>query len=355
MSRMRVGVIGAGSWSTAVHLPALAADDGVEIVIVSSRERDTAEHIGSLFSVAQTTTDWREVTDAGLDAIVVSSPPNAHEEQVVAALRSGAHTLCEKPMALTSVGAQAMLEESVAAQRGLLVGFGWPFSALFARTKHLLDTHRIGSIEHVEVRLHANVRELLTGAAELDWQRGGIRSEQSTYRDPAVSGGGALTTTLSHGLGMLSWLTGQSLDRVFATPGRNADPLDLHLAVAGELADGASVAISCASTSTRSPGVGWQLALIGSAGEMLLDFAERTIRIDGEHAQVIRLSAEEAANHPESPTRALIEVARGGEVPAGASGRLGALVVATTEAIAESMRTRVPVVVDRHGLPASGW
>jgi predicted dehydrogenase len=352
---MRVGVIGAGSWSTAVHLPALAAEEDVEIVVISSREPATAERIGSLFPVAQTTTDWRDVIDAGLDAIVVSSPPNAHEEQVVAALGSGAHALCEKPMALTSAGAQAMLEASVAAQRGLLVGFGWPFSALFAHAKQLLDADRIGSIEHVEMRLHANVRELLTGATELEWQRDGIRSEQATYRDPAVSGGGALTTTLSHGLGMLSWLTGQSLERVFATAGRNADPLDLHLALSGELADGATASISCASTSSRSPGVGWQLALIGSSGELLLDFAEGSVRIDGAHPEVIRLSAADAANRPESPTRALVEVTRGGVVPAGASGRLGALVVATTEAIAESMRARGPVVVDRHGLPASGW
>lgn len=355
MSRIRVGVIGAGSWSTAVHLPALAAEEDVDIVIISSRERDTAERIGSLFSIAQTTTDWRDVTDADLDAIVVSSPPNAHEEQVVAALRAGAHTLCEKPMALTSAGALAMLDASTAASRDLLVGFGWPFSELFSRAKQHLDANRIGAVEHVELRLHANVRELLTGAAELDWQRDGVRSEQATYRDPAVSGGGALTTTLSHGLGVLTWLTGQSLDQVFATAGRDAGPLDLHLAVAGELAGGASAAISCASTSSASPGVGWQVVLVGTAGELAVDFSERTLRIDGARSEVIRLSAEEAANRPESPTKSLIQVARGGEVPAGASGRLGALVVATTEAIAESMRSRSVVVVDRHGLPASGW
>ncbi|HXH36231.1 MAG TPA: Gfo/Idh/MocA family oxidoreductase [Plantibacter sp.] len=355
MSRVRVGIIGAGSWSTAVHLPELTRHRDVSVEIVSSRELGTGERIGAAFSVPQVTTDWRDVVDAGLDAIIVSSPPYAHEAQAVAALSSGAHTLCEKPMALTSTAAHAMVSASTDAQRGLLVGFGWPFSALFAHAKMCLEADRIGEIEHVELRLHANIRELLTGTTELDWQRGGIQSEQSTYRDPAVSGGGALTTTLSHGIGMLSWLTGQSLDRVFATDGRNSGPLDLHLAIAGELADGASVSISCASTSGRSPGVGWYLAIIGSQGELLLDFSERTIRIDGKWSEVIRMTSNEAANRPGAPTLALLDVARGGTVPAAASGQLGALVVATTEAITESLQTGRPAQVDRHSLPPSGW
>lgn len=354
MSRLRVGIIGAGSWSAAVHLPELRRHD-VDVAIVSSREQTTAERIGALFDVPRTTTRWEDVPDADLDAIIVSSPPSAHREQVVAALRSGAHVLSEKPMSVAPKDATAMLRTSEETGRGLLVGFGWPFSALFTRAKAVIDSGAIGAIEHVEMRLHANIRELLTGTAELEWQRKGVTSEPSTYRDPANAGGGAITTTLSHALGMLSWLTGDAIARVAATASPSGNPIDLHGAIAGSLTGGASVSLSYASTSSSSPGVGWQVALSGSAGELLIDFAEGTLRLQGAKSETIRLTTEQAANRPGAPTSALLDLARTGVVPAACSGRLGALTVYTTDAIATSFRTGQVISVDRRRLPAHGW
>ena len=53
-----------------------------------------------------------ETTDAdevGLDAVVVSTPHNAHTAPTLARLERGRHVLVDKPMALTSEDARAMV------------------------------------------------------------------------------------------------------------------------------------------------------------------------------------------------------------------------------------------------------
>ena len=47
--------------------------------------------------------DFRELlTDDGIEAIWVLTPPSAHAEVSLAALAAGKHVFCEKPLARTS-------------------------------------------------------------------------------------------------------------------------------------------------------------------------------------------------------------------------------------------------------------
>src|SRR5207237_641225 len=54
------------------------------------------------------------------DIAIVATPPFAHFDATIAALRSGRHVLCEKPLAMDCEQAVATLEE--AKQRGKLLG-----------------------------------------------------------------------------------------------------------------------------------------------------------------------------------------------------------------------------------------
>ena len=50
-----------------------------------------------------------------IDAVTVSTPPDAHTEPILAAIARGKHVLCEKPFALNAVDGQAMHDAAVAA------------------------------------------------------------------------------------------------------------------------------------------------------------------------------------------------------------------------------------------------
>jgi predicted dehydrogenase len=69
------------------------------------------------------TTDWRElIAMAEVDAIDVCLPTPAHVEIVTAALATGKHVICEKPMARTSADARRIADAAAAGAGGLHAG-----------------------------------------------------------------------------------------------------------------------------------------------------------------------------------------------------------------------------------------
>ena len=74
--KVRVGVIGAGSWAIAMHIPILLARDDVDLVSVCSRQEDAISHLKNELKIKHVTEDHKEVINKDLDAIVVASPPS---------------------------------------------------------------------------------------------------------------------------------------------------------------------------------------------------------------------------------------------------------------------------------------
>ncbi|MEJ7748933.1 MAG: Gfo/Idh/MocA family oxidoreductase [Candidatus Limnocylindrales bacterium] len=104
-ARLRLGVIGAGAWAIAAHLPAFARRPDVEPLIVSRRDPELLERVRGDFGFAHASTDWREVIAARPDIVAITGPVAFHAEQVKAALEAGAHVLCEKPFTVSPADA----------------------------------------------------------------------------------------------------------------------------------------------------------------------------------------------------------------------------------------------------------
>jgi predicted dehydrogenase len=114
---VRVAVLGAGSIAQVVHLPILTKMRGVEVAALADRDAHTARTIASRFGVPNVATRFEDVLSDDIDAVVVCTPSNRHEEQVREALRAGKFVLCEKPLALTAEGVESLLEEPGAEDR----------------------------------------------------------------------------------------------------------------------------------------------------------------------------------------------------------------------------------------------
>ena len=96
--KLRLGVIGAGSWAVASHLPNLThRRDEVEFVAVSRLGGELLHSIKQTFGFRVASEDYRDVIEAGIDICVVSSPTALHYEHAKAALEAGASVLVEKP------------------------------------------------------------------------------------------------------------------------------------------------------------------------------------------------------------------------------------------------------------------
>src|SRR5215831_10778461 len=103
--RVRVGVIGTGGIATLRHLPAykLAEERGkAEVVAVCDPIEESARKAAEQFGVPRVFTDYRELLAlSNLDAVSICTPNVYHEPIALAALESGCHVMCEKPLAMS--------------------------------------------------------------------------------------------------------------------------------------------------------------------------------------------------------------------------------------------------------------
>ncbi|NOY77157.1 MAG: Gfo/Idh/MocA family oxidoreductase [Calditrichaeota bacterium] len=111
--KIRIGIVGAGGNTKAQHIPRLRAIEGVEIVSVCNRSRESSERVAQEFGIPTVYENWLELVEApDTDAIVIGTWPYLHAPVTLAAFRANKHVLCEARMAMTAREAHEMWEAS---------------------------------------------------------------------------------------------------------------------------------------------------------------------------------------------------------------------------------------------------
>lgn len=178
MSRLRIGVVGAGNIATTVHLPAYTRlRDRVELVAICDTDLGRAGKAGAAHGIPGVYASWEEMLAAGgLDGVSICVANNLHCPVTLAALGAGLHVLCEKPPALDAREARAMEAGAAASGKVLAYGLHWRFSPELRAAKALAEAGDLGRIYSGRVRA---------------LRRRGIPGWGS-FTDKAVQGGGAL-------------------------------------------------------------------------------------------------------------------------------------------------------------------
>ena len=110
---IRVGIVGAGNNTRVRHIPGLRAMEGVEIVSVCNRSRDSSEKVAGEFKIPKVHDSWLELVESeDTDAICIGTWPYMHCPVTLAALENNKHVLCEARMAMNAQEAHAMLAAS---------------------------------------------------------------------------------------------------------------------------------------------------------------------------------------------------------------------------------------------------
>ncbi len=115
--RLKVGLLGIGKIARDQHIPALAASTRLALAACASRNA-TVEGVPSFPDLE---TMLARVPD--LDCISICTPPQAHFEAALMALRAGKHVLLEKPPAANTRQIALLAEE--AASRGRTLFQTW--------------------------------------------------------------------------------------------------------------------------------------------------------------------------------------------------------------------------------------
>ena len=112
---VRVGLIGAGLNTRDRHIPGFRKVDGVEIVAVANRTRESGQRVADQFNIPQVYDDWRELLeDDNINAVCIGTWPYMHRTLTLASLEKDKHVLCEARMASNAREAHDMLNAAKA-------------------------------------------------------------------------------------------------------------------------------------------------------------------------------------------------------------------------------------------------
>ncbi len=194
---LRVGIIGA-SFARDAYLPAFRHIAGAEVVALASGRLESAKRAAEPFGIRAVYQDWQKMLDEHApDLVCIATPTNLHMPMTLAAIKAGAHVLCEKPTAMNATEARAMLAAAKAAGRLHMIDHELRFNPNRARVAAMIANGDLGEVRHANI---ANI-----GAS---WNDPASRPMGDWWSD-AAQGGGRLGANGSHQVDMLRWWLGE--------------------------------------------------------------------------------------------------------------------------------------------------
>lgn len=198
---LRIGLIGCGDIGQ-VRAQAIASCAAVRLAAASDIDEVRAAKVAGQYA-AVAMSDWRAlVSRADVDAVLVSTPPSLHAEMCIAALESGKHVLCEKPLARNPEECREIVGAARRSGRVLATGFNYRYYPSMQKARQLLDEGSIGELDHIR-------------------SYSGYSAAQHSHawlHESRTMGGGALRDNGIHLIDLTRWFLGEVADvKGFAT------------------------------------------------------------------------------------------------------------------------------------------
>ena len=123
----------------------------VAVIAVASRERARAESYAREHGLERVYGDYAALLeDPDVDAVYIPLPNHLHREWTIKAAEAGKHVLCEKPLALSSADAQAMVDACEAAGVRFMEAFMYRLHPSWLAVRELVGSGRIGRLRAVQ-------------------------------------------------------------------------------------------------------------------------------------------------------------------------------------------------------------
>jgi len=252
MQNVRYGIVGVGGMGSG-HAKTIQSIEECELSAVCDIVADVARSVGEEFGVPHCT-DYHDLVDRGdVDAVLVATPHYFHPEIAIYAMEQGKPVLCEKPIAVTVSGADAMV---AAAERT-----GAPFCVMYQSRadpiwRAMWDLVRNG-------RLGEIYRTMLVFA---DFRSQAYYDSAGWRATWTGEGGGVMINQAPHSLDIFTWLGGLP-NRVTAFTGTRNHAIEVEDVAAAmiEYPNGAVGYVYC--STTEHPGTNI-MELCGERGKV---------------------------------------------------------------------------------------
>jgi myo-inositol 2-dehydrogenase / D-chiro-inositol 1-dehydrogenase len=149
-AELRVAVLGVGMMG-ADHVARLHSRiSGARVVAVSDAFAEKAEEVAATVPGCRVVPDPLDaIADPEVDAVLIATPGQFHQEQVLACIEHGKPVLCEKPLTLDAASSLAVVraEDEYAARTGrrlIQVGFMRRYDPEYAELHRLITSGELG-------------------------------------------------------------------------------------------------------------------------------------------------------------------------------------------------------------------
>ncbi len=159
VSSVKLGVLGAGNFASAVMLPVLKKMTGIEMLGVASASGVSAAQAARRFGFRYATSQESDVlSDPSINTVAILTRHHLHASQVISALDAGKNVFCEKPLALTREELEDIAATLVRINEQqdevvplLMVGFNRRFSPMAKKLQAFLADRHEPLVAHYRV------------------------------------------------------------------------------------------------------------------------------------------------------------------------------------------------------------
>ena len=149
----RIGVVGYGAGGHRFHVPYIQAVDGWELAGVVTRSPERRAILAAEAPGVPAFDSLDALIDSGVDAVVITTPPDTRRELVLRALKRGVHVVADKPFAPTAEGARELQAAAERSGRILTAYQNRRWDTDLVTLKKVIDDGRLGEIWRVSSRM----------------------------------------------------------------------------------------------------------------------------------------------------------------------------------------------------------
>ncbi|RYY71771.1 MAG: Gfo/Idh/MocA family oxidoreductase, partial [Chitinophagaceae bacterium] len=152
MSKIRWGVLSTANIAREKVIPAMQAGKYTQVTAIASANTALANTIAKKNNIATVHSSYEALlADPEIDAVYIPLPNHLHVPWSIKALQAGKHVLCEKPIALSSVEATALLQESLKHPHlKVMEAFMYRFHPQWHAVKELSQQGSIGHVRSIQ-------------------------------------------------------------------------------------------------------------------------------------------------------------------------------------------------------------
>ncbi|MCA3264291.1 MAG: Gfo/Idh/MocA family oxidoreductase [Telmatospirillum sp.] len=150
--RLGVAIVGTGSIAD-YHIAGVGSVPGAEMRCIVGRNADKAAALAARHGIGASSADLAAVlARADIDAVIVATPDDTHEDLAAQVAAAGKALLLQKPMAGDVAACRRIVARAAAAKIDLQVSFMHRYFDEFARARELVAEGAIGALHSIRIR-----------------------------------------------------------------------------------------------------------------------------------------------------------------------------------------------------------